>query len=154
MFETHPEFEITTGPAPELFGLDPGVKRWHAFDVMFNDYWFIGEILLGEDVEGYFQRWNTICASDISSLIELVAQDYVIEHRLNLVIPPSYTVNHQFAIKPLIEIIFADEEGQPSMTIFVTSDNSRYVKSALGLTEADATNTELIYAREEIASRE
>jgi hypothetical protein len=154
MFETHPDYEITGGLPPELFGLDPGIKCWRAFDVMFHDFWIIAEILIGKNDEQEDPLWKTICTSDIQSLIGLLAAELVIEHRLNLVIPTYHEANQQIAIKPVLQIISADEDGQPSMMIFVTSDNARYVKSLLELTEADATNKKVLYARSKIASRE
>lgn len=136
MFRTHPIYLIDMPLPPELFGQESGLQHWRAFDVVIHGFWFVVEYLI-EDVDGG-GYWQTICVDDIQSTITLVSTPDVLKHRINLVIPTFHNAERQLQMKPLVEVYTAEEDGQASMTIYVTSDGTRYVDSALHFGESNA----------------
>lgn len=150
MFRTQPNHELQIPLPRELFGQDSSVRHWRAFEVVLHNFWFIVEFLVEE--EGY-QSWKTICASNLQNVISLVASDYILEHRINLVIPVHQNEEQQIQTKPVVGIYAAEEDGQKSMTIYVTSDGSRYVDTALGFKESQAENKSTLYVKKNIDVR-
>ena len=146
MFRTNLDFESRL---PNLFGRPPGVQHWSAFEIVFHNIWFIVEFLIeAEDGEGEF--WKMLCFDRRIDVINLVNADFVKEHRVNIVVPANRTEMRQMMMKPLVEIIDADEDGQRSMTIYVTSDGTRILDTALGFTEEQAENKTIVYMKKDI----
>ncbi len=144
MFRTQSNHELKISLPRELFGQDPSVRNWRAFEVVLHNFWFIMEFLVEED--GY-KSWKTICASNLQDVINLSASEYILEHRINLVIPVHQNKERQIQIKPLIAAYSAEEDGQRSMTIYITSDDSRYIDTALGYKESQAENKSTLYIK-------
>lgn len=151
LFRTQLHYELKMPLPAALYGEDPGIQHWRAFEIVMHNFWFIVEFLV-EEGEGE-QFWKTICAHTRDAVIELISSDVVLEHRINLVIPTYHNEERQLQMKPVVAIHEADEDGQRSMTIYVTSDNSRYVDSALGMKESQAENKTILYAKKDIDVR-
>jgi len=145
MFRTNPDFELRL---PKLFKEPPGVRNWSAFEIVLHNIWFIVEFLIeSEDGEG---EWRMLCFDRRIDVIDLVNAEFVKEHRINIVVPANRTEMRQMVMMPLVEIIDADEDGQRSMTIYVTSDGTRIIDTALGYTEEQAENKSIVYMKKDI----
>jgi hypothetical protein len=146
--QNHHEFKF---PLPvELYGDNPGIRHWRAFECVFHDYWFIVETLVAEG-EDKMLFWKTICCGDLTSILSLVSQDSVKEHRINLVIPTYQTPNHQLQIKPIIEIFDDGEESTDGSKEFITSDGEHYIKSTTS--EKELKGKRRIYLKRNIDVR-
>lgn len=150
MFRTQMNHELKIPMPRELFGQDSNVQHWRAFEIVLHNFWFIVEFMVNDD--GY-KHWNTICASDLTDALSLAAAEFILEHRINLVIPVHQNKERQMQMKPIVEIYAAEEDGQKSMTIYVTSDGSRYVDTALCFKESQAKNKSTLYVKKNIDVR-
>lgn len=150
MFRTQLSHEIKMPLPKEIFGKDSGFQHWRAIEVVLHNFWFIVEFLEGDDE---YQSWNTLCVGTVEDAVSLAASDFVLEHRINLVIPVHQNNERQMLIKPVVEIYSAEENGQRSMTIYVTRDGARYVDTALGFKEDQAENKSTLYVKKDIDVR-
>lgn len=148
MFETQPNYELSMPLPIALYGDNPGIKHWHAFELVLNNFWFVVEFLAdGGDGNQY---WKTLIVSNLNNVLDLVSSEGVLEHRINMVIPTHHSGIQQLKMKPVVTIYSAEENGQNSMTIYVASDGLRYVDSALGFEESQAENKSTVYAKKDI----
>jgi hypothetical protein len=95
---------------------------------------FIVECLIeeGDDKNKSTHLQNYFCETPLHAL-QLIAEDDVLEHRLNLMIPAHATLNRQIHIKPIVEI-FAGSNGTSET---ITSDGERYITSPHSGTDLD-----------------
>lgn len=147
MFKTQSNYEFVI-PALGALGDEPGVKHWQAFELVLNNFWFVVEFLVKES-DGH-QYWKTMMVSDLNSVLGLVSSDEILEHRINMVIPTHHSEVEQLQMKVVVAIYSAQESGQQSMTIYVSSDGLRFVDSALGYNEEQAENKETLYSKNNI----
>jgi hypothetical protein len=153
MFRSHKEFEVDMPLPVELYGENPGMQHWAGFEILFNEVWFLVEILAAEGGgKDAMKMITNYCFTDFNAVLQLVAMEGVLEHRVNAVLPTYLDVERKFSIKPLAEFFTAKERGQQSMKIYVANDGTRYVESALGLSEAEAEEKTLIYANRRVAN--
>lgn len=151
MFKTHESFEFSLPLPAELFGENPGIKHWKACEVLFNQIWFLVELIVEEgEGEDAMQMGKSFCVAEFHDAIGLVTSEGILQHRINAVIPTYFNDDQTFKIKPLIEVFSAKEQGQQSMMIFVARDGSRYVQSLLRSSESDAEDKTLIYTNRDI----
>lgn len=144
MFRTQSQYELKIPLPSQLYGENPGIHHWHAFECVLSDFWYIVEFL-SEEGEGEYRSsyWKTICSYELAPVLQLVNEDFVLEHRINLVIPTYKTSNKQLQIKPLSEIYSYSANLPQSTKEFVTNDGERYVQSVDD--EDDAKDKTRIY---------
>lgn len=153
MFRTHPEYESKMRLPSALFRGYKGTRHWRAFEIVFNDFWFLGEFLMsrGSDDES---RWHTFAAYEVNDLIVLASEPQVREHRLNLVIPTHQDHEGQLRLMPLREIFRGTEpEHRQTVFVYVTNDDARYVSSSLDVQEANVIDRSLLYSKQNVNVR-
>lgn len=157
MFRTLPEYEFKMPLPAALFGDQSGTQHWLAFEILFHDFWFIGEFLLGAESAGADDkppRWHTFAADKVSDLIVLASEPQTREHRINLVIPTYHHKDGQLRLAPITEIFRGmDPDRQQNVTVYVTNDGARYVSSSLELQASDVVDKSLIYSKRDVDVR-
>ncbi len=147
MFKTHSDYELKFPLPGELFGQKPTDQHWRAFEVIIQEFWFIVEYMIESDDVQY---WKMICLSNLDDVLTLVASDFILDHRINLIVSVDQNNEQQIQSKLVVEIYSADENGHRSMRIYVASDGSRYIDTAIGYTENQAKNKSALYIKKDV----
>ena len=153
MFRTFPHYEFKSRLPSELFGGGSGTKYWRAFEVVFDDFWFLGEFLIAESAADEMPSWKTFAANHIDDMIVQANQPAVREHRLNLIIPVHHNPDRFITMKPITEIIKGEDEHGQMVTIYVTGDGSRYVSTSVDANEAEVKNKTTSYMKRDVEVR-
>lgn len=160
MFKTIPQYELKLGIPPEIFGADPGEKTWLAFEQSIHTFFFVVEYLTKpmEGEEEFGGMWVTLYATHLEAVIDLIADDRVLESRINLSIPVHSSDKQQLELKPITDIyeydeifVDGDDEHPHKSIVYVTSDGARYLDSNLLSRESELTSKPVtLYSKKDV----
>ena len=143
MFETVPAFEFKTSFPPELFGDDPGTKKWRVVRKVLN----IPSFMLSVSVRDA-DLIDTLLIGDIRDAISLATNDAVEDHQLYVLLPNYLADGGEPALYRL-SLVFEGRIGEYPVTGYTCANGKTYLDFHGGDVSADAVIEEktILYSK-------